>query len=57
MSEIQQGLGQKQLQERRPPVKWKIVSIHNEEQTITVLFPAQFEEKSQKTVSEENTKA
>lgn len=57
MNEIQNGLEPKQSPGKRQPVEWKIVSVQNEKQTVTVLFPAQQEEGSQKAESEVSTKA
>lgn len=57
MTEVHEGREQTYQASKRPPVEWKIMSVHNEEQTVTVLFPAQREENVQKQESDILSKA
>ena len=46
MTEGHEGREQTYQAGKRPPVEWKIKSMKNEEQTVTILFPAQQEEQA-----------
>ena len=46
MTEVHEGREQTYQAGKRPPVEWKIKSVINEEQTMTILFPSQQEEQS-----------
>lgn len=47
MTEGHEGREQAYQAGKRPPVEWKIKSVINEEQTVTILFPSQNEEQSE----------
>lgn len=44
MTEGSEGREQIYQAGKRPPVEWKIKSVTNQEQTVTIQFPSQHEE-------------